>query len=331
MNISLLLSSLLFGVLFFLPAASQAQWQPDVRLTNDPAFSLTSYNNAWCVAASGNALHVVWRDFRDGNYEIYYKRSIDGGTSWGADTRLTSNSASSEFPSVSVSGSVVHVVWSDERDGNWEIYYKRSTDGGSSWGQDTRLTNNTAGSYYPSVSVSGSVVHVVWLDSRDGNWEIYYKRSTGGGSSWGQDTRLTNSTAFSYYPSVSVSGSVVHVVWQDDRDGNWEIYYKRDPTGNTVGIEIIESEIPGQFRLEQNYPNPFNPSTILRYQLPTRSHVTLKVYDVLGREVATLVDELQDAGSKTIQWNAAGFASGVYLYKLVARDFVETKKLLLLK
>ncbi|WP_337867127.1 hypothetical protein, partial [Ignavibacterium sp.] len=83
-----------------------AQWQPDLRLTNDPAVSYTSTNNAWCIAASGSVVHVVWRDQRDGNDEIYYKRSTDGGISWGADTRLTNNSAASWMPSAAVSGSV---------------------------------------------------------------------------------------------------------------------------------------------------------------------------------------------------------------------------------
>ena len=170
---------LLFMLLLFTPI-SQAQWQSDVRLTNDPAESHTSWSNAWCIAASGNDVHVVWWDVRDGNFEIYYKRSTDVGSTWGADTRLTNNSAISGVPSISLSGQVVHVVWWDNRDENQEIYYKRSTDGGVSWGADTRLTNNSASSGEPSVSVSGSVVHVVWYDFRDDNDEIYYKRSTDG-------------------------------------------------------------------------------------------------------------------------------------------------------
>src|SRR5690606_25342735 len=105
-----------------------------------------------------------------------------------------------------------------------------------SWGADIRMTNNPANSQFPSVASSGSAVHVVWWDFRNTNDEIYYKRSSDGGVSWGADTRLTTSGAESQYPSVAVSGSVVHVVWNDDRDGNWEIYYKRGPTGNTVGI-----------------------------------------------------------------------------------------------
>ena len=483
----LLLSGLFFGILFIVPSRSQAQWQPDVRLTNDPADSYTSFNNARCITTNGNAVHVVWTDLRDGNYEIYYKRSTNAGLSWGPDARLTNNTAYSEYPSVSVSGSVVHVVWEDTRDGNSEIYYKRSTDGGSSWeadtrltndplesklpsvsasgsivhvvwndyrdvnyeiyykcstdggaswGADTRLTNNTAYSEYPSISVAGSAVHVVWNDFRDGSDQIYYKRSTDGGASWGPDIRLTNDSVSSQYPSVSVSGpvvyvvwtdwrdgnyeiyykcstdggaswgtdtrltnnpftslfpsvsvsglfvhvvwidsrdgndqlyyacstdggaswgadtrltdnmyfsespsvsvsgSVVHVVWNDSRDGNTEIYYKRDSTGTVAGIKTVDVELPKEFSLSQNYPNPFNPTTKIRFGIPndgTLHATSLRVYDVLGREVATLLNEATKPGTYERTFDGTGLASGVYLCKLQVGDFTQAKKLLLIK
>ena len=95
----------------------------------------------------------------------------------------------SAVPNVQISVLYVHVIWYDDRDGNFEIYYKRSTNGGVSWGTDTRLTNNSGNSIAPSLAVSGSVLHIVWYDDRDGNNEIYYKRSTDDGITWGTDTR----------------------------------------------------------------------------------------------------------------------------------------------
>jgi hypothetical protein len=211
--------------------ALQAQWGPDTRLTDNSAYSATSYCNAWGVVVSGSHVHVVWYDERDGNREIYYKRSIDRGSTWEADNRLTNNSASSEFPSVAVFGTNVHVVWQDKRDGNYEIYYKRSTDGGTTWDADTRFTNDPASSENPSVAVSGSTIHVVWSDNRDGNYEIYYKRSTDGGTTWDADTRLTNNSPSSIYPSVAVSDSNVHVVWRQPVSSNWEIDYVHSTDG----------------------------------------------------------------------------------------------------
>lgn len=222
---------LLFAAVMFAANLSRAQWEPDVRLTNDFDSSRTSYNMAWCIAASGDFVHAVWRDTRDGNSEIYYKRSADGGVNWEADERLTNDPASSSSPAIAVSGNVVHVVWNDYRDGNWEIYYKRSTDEGLSWGTDTRLTFDPAISFQPVISISGLVVHLVWRDDRDGNIEIYYKRSTNGGITWEPDIRLTNDNDWSYNPSIATSGSDVHVVWNDYRDGSLEIYYKRSEDG----------------------------------------------------------------------------------------------------
>jgi subtilisin family serine protease len=89
--------------------------------------------------------------------------------------------------------------------------------------------------------------------------------------------------------------------------------------------------IPIQFALEQNYPNPFNPTTTISYQLPAFSTVVLKVYDVLGREVATLVNEKKAAGKYSTTWNASSMSSGVYFYRLHAGAYRETKKLLILK
>jgi len=225
----LITSIMLLGTLI-----SQAQWQPDVRLTNDPGFSTTThYSNARCIASSGDTVHVVWEDLRDGGNEIYYKRSTDGGISWDIDTRISHDNNISENPSISTSGSNVFIVWDDDK----EIYYNHSTDGGTSWGTDFRLTNDTLFSRYPSVSVSGLLVNVVWM-----NWEmldIYYKRSTDGGLTWEAETRLTNDLAPSWYPAVSVSGSIIHIVWWDGRSGQADIYYKRsEDGGGTWGADF---------------------------------------------------------------------------------------------
>jgi hypothetical protein len=89
--------------------------------------------------------------------------------------------------------------------------------------------------------------------------------------------------------------------------------------------------VPDVYTLAQNYPNPFNPATTLEYQLPVDTKVSLKVYNVLGQEVAEIVNDLQKAGYYTAVWNASSFATGVYIYRLATKDFVQTKKMLLLK
>lgn len=99
----------------------------------------------------------------------------------------------------------------------------------------------------------------------------------------------------------------------------------------TVSDEIEEDGIPTGFKLEQNYPNPFNPSTTISYQIPINTNVTIKVYDQLGREVATLVNEMMPAGIHTTQFEARNLSSGVYYYMVKAGDMVQTKAMTLIK
>ncbi len=98
----------------------------------------------------------------------------------------------------------------------------------------------------------------------------------------------------------------------------------------TTRAEIVHS-LPKQFLLNQNYPNPFNPSTIISYQLPTNGFVTLELFDILGRQVKTLVNERQTAGTHSVTFNASNLSSGVYFYRLTAGSYVQTKKLMLIK
>ena len=98
-----------------------------------------------------------------------------------------------------------------------------------------------------------------------------------------------------------------------------------------TGVVNTNNGIPARFTLSQNFPNPFNPSAMINYQLPVNSHVTLKVYDVLGREVQTLINEDKPAGSYTIKFDVGSLPSGVYFYRLQAGSFTQTKKLVVVK
>jgi hypothetical protein len=85
------------------------------------------------------------------------------------------------------------------------------------------------------------------------------------------------------------------------------------------------------YELSQNYPNPFNPVTQIQYSLEKSSNVTLRVFDILGREVATLINENQNAGRHVVDFDASNFASGIYLYRLEAGSFIQVKKMILMK
>lgn len=99
----------------------------------------------------------------------------------------------------------------------------------------------------------------------------------------------------------------------------------------TVGINQISSEIPGEFKLENNYPNPFNPETTIKYQLPKAAFVSIKLYDITGREVARLVNQRHEAGYYDYRFNGASLSSGVYFYRIEADQFTDIKRMVLIK
>ncbi|MDQ3019534.1 MAG: YCF48-related protein [Bacteroidota bacterium] len=106
---------------------------------------------------------------------------------------------------------------------------------------------------------------------------------------------------------------------------------KKTTTGGVIAIEDISSFIPDEFSLEQNYPNPFNPNTVISYQLKISSFISLKVYDLLGKEVATLINEKQSAGIHSVDFNGSNLPSGIYFYKIETVNYSETRKMILLK
>ncbi len=117
-------------------------------------------------------------------------------------------------------------------------------------------------------------------------------------------------------------GKVYYRLKQIDMDGNYDY---------TDAIEVEYSIIPAEFSLSQNYPNPFNPTTTIKFGLPKEVKVTLKVYDILGNEVSTIVDQKMEPGYYKYEWNGVPFASGVYFYRLDAGSFVKIKKMVLVK
>ena len=131
----------------------------------------------------------------------------------------------------------------------------------------------------------------------------------------------TETKSYSYIDENLSSGIYQYRLKQIDFDGTFEY-------SNIVETEIIS---PAKFSLEQNYPNPFNPSTTISWQSPINSHQTLKVFDVLGNEVVTLVNEYRTAGIYEAEFNATKLSSGIYYYQLKAGDFVHTKKMILMK
>ena len=323
--------------------AKGVKWEDDVRLTNDPSASTTSEANVWCVATdSQNRVHVVWEDYRDGYPEIYYKRSLDGGTSWEPDTRLTFDGGASYNynPSITTdSQNRVHVVWFDNCDSKWEIYYKRSLDGGSSWEPDTRLTFDGAWSAYPSIATdSQNMVHVVWEDERDGNYEIYYKRGNQA-AKWtvmvycAADNNLDlNGVEDLNELEYAGSNDDVNMIYLLDRYGmnDTKLYYvENDPNANPDGSDMniisqdISQEASSWLAQEEDMGNP---QTLQDFCLWTMQnypaeHYILSIWDH-GNGIFLLDEE--DAGIfKGECWDEHGGIPGEYIDLAELRDVLE--------
>jgi len=185
-----------------------------------------------------------------------------------------------------------------------------------------------------SATVSNSSVTLHWSTATETNskgFEIERNMLTNGGkeiSEWkkigfvsgnGTSTELNN---YSFTDNSLASGNYSYRLKQIDFDGSFAYYWLN---------ETVEVSTPVEFALLQNYPNPFNPVTKIKYAVSIRQYTTLKVYNILGREVATLVNEYQAAGNYEVKFDASNLSSGVYFYKLQSGNFVQTKKLLLMK
>lgn len=140
---------------------------------------------------------------------------------------------------------------------------------------------------------------------------------------------------FGDYSGITIDNNQNGVFWASGmlaRAGSWGTgVFRYAFTAAPVGIHNNNGEIPSSYVLSQNYPNPFNPSTQISFGLPKASSVKITVYDMLGKEVATLVNEYKAAGNYTVDFDASSLSSGAYIYKLSADDFTETKKMILSK
>jgi len=177
-----------------------------------------------------------------------------------------------------------------------------------------------------SAVVNGNTVELSWQTATEtNNYGFNIMRRTGT-QNWAQIGFVKGSgnsnspKQYSFVDANPVSGSVEYQLQQIDNDGSIH-------NSNIVNLVSTASK----FLLGQNYPNPFNPTTTIQYSIPKSEHVTLKIYDEIGREVATLVNENQEAGQYNAVFNGAKLASGIYFYRITAGNFSQVKKLLLLK
>ncbi|UCE73938.1 MAG: exo-alpha-sialidase, partial [Methanomassiliicoccales archaeon] len=197
---------------------------------------------------------------------IFYINSSDGGLTWSEDFNLTAMNLDADYPHITVNGDNVHVIYCEDRDGIWQIHYRRSENNGLTWTDDVKLSYSTDDVYLSAIALRDNEVHVVWTDERDGNREIYYKYSLDNGENWSEDIRLTHDPAQSITQDIAVNNDV-HVVFSDDRSGDMEIYYKYYPVPSSptnLTIEIQGTILTVNWTAPQNSPSPVDHYLIYR-------------------------------------------------------------------
>jgi hypothetical protein len=218
-------------LLLFSAVAYGDTWTTNKRLTNNAGWSSNP-----AIAVNGSNIYVVWRDNTPGNSEIYFKKSVDGGVTWKTDKRLTNNVEWSSNPAIAVDGPNIYVVWTAYTSGGYEIYFKKSVDGGATWTTDKRLSYTAGESLYPAIAVDGSNIYVVWEDHTPDYYQtnLYFKKSFDGGNNWTTKRRLSYTAGGSYYPAIAVDASNIYVVWQDYTPGDYELYFKKSDDGGVT-------------------------------------------------------------------------------------------------
>ena len=305
---------------------------------NDDAGTADQYDPSISMDESGNFV-IVWEDYRFGtnNPDIIGQRYFINGTANGSNYRIVADGPNyvEEQPVLCANSSSIIFSWVDNRRSKgWDIYAKIV---GWDWNGVIPVELKSF-----NASVLENNIELSWTTASEKNNRGFEIERSKDRISFLRIGFIEGKGTTTIPQNYTFTDKLLEV-------SGMKLYYRLkqiDYDGTFTYSDIAEVEIaPINFSLSQNYPNPFNPATSIQYQVSSNSHVSLKVYDVLGNEVATLVDEYKPAGSYEVEFSARGgqesgignlasgigYASGVYFYQLKAGEFVETKKMILLR
>ena len=340
-----------------------------LRICEVPGDAIDSSNTVEgvvpCVGPNGE-IYVSW----SGPLGIVFDKSTDGGNTWldndifvtpqpgGWAFNIPGVMRCNGFPvtACDVSGGLyngtIYINWSDQSNGtdDTDIWLIKSTDGGNTWSSVRRVNNDPPGKQqffnWMTVDQVTGYLYFIFYDRRNftNNFtDVYLVRSTDGGDTF-ENVKISSSPFYPLgnlfmgdYINVSAHDNKIRPIWT--RNHNYlSIWTAIIDTFYNVGIQQTSSEIPESFQLFQNYPNPFNPTTHINFDILANSYVSLSIYNILGEEVTTLVNENLLAGKYKVEWDASGYPSGVYYCRIASHtdkrkavDFYKTMKMVLIK
>lgn len=309
--------------------------------------ALTVEGAAPCTGPVGQ-IYVTW----GGNNKISFNKSTDGGITWlGSDVVVSQTSVwtftttACDLSNSSYRGNL-YSCFNDCRisPGDKDIWISKSTNGGVNWNNPVRVNNDPPGNqqFYGAMCIDQitGYLWVVFYDSRNVPAymaNVYVARSTDGGETF-QNTKVTT-TPFNLndypflgdYITIAAHNRHVRPIWTRKESYYSAIYTAIIDTFYSIGINQIGEKIPSAYSLKQNYPNPFNATTRVNYSLPKSSDVKLIIYNIQGKEIKILVNEKQSEGNYEVLFNTEDLPSGIYFYRLIAGEYIETKKMILIK
>jgi hypothetical protein len=317
-------------VMFARSTNGGVSWSSPMKINDDAGTSAYQWFGTMSVAPTGR-IDVVWLDTRDnpGSYlsALYYSYSLDGGVTWSPNERLSDffnphvgwpnqNKMGDYFDMISEDFGA-HLAWAATFNGEQDIYYSYITD--TTFIPVEFVTFNA--------SSNGKEVILNWSTATELNNQLF------------EIQRSLEGSEFATVGFVNGKGTTTQrqdYVYKDEINSDGKYFYRLkqiDYLGSYQYSEIIEIEVKvfNAFLLEQNYPNPFNPSTTIGYGIREKSNVRITILNSIGEEVALLVNEEKESGYHTVEFNASSLPSGVYFYQLRAGNFIETKKMILLR
>ncbi|NNJ52161.1 MAG: T9SS type A sorting domain-containing protein [Ignavibacteriaceae bacterium] len=319
---------------------------------------LTTEGAVPCIGPNGE-IYVSWA----GPAGIVFDKSTDGGATWGADVFVNSMPGGWAFDVSGISrcngmpitmcdlsGSPynghIFIVWSDQRNGatNTDIFMSKSTDAGETWSPQLKINDdNTARhQFFVWSDIDQSTGHIwcAFYDRRNTtgiDTDVFVAKSTDGGATF-ENFKVsessftpTSSIFFGDYTNIAAWNGKIYPIWMRLHNSQLSVWVAPLTDSTTITHSEIDKNIPSYYVLFQNYPNPFNPSTTISYQLPEAAFVTLSVFDVLGNEIQTLTNNFMQAGVHEIIFDASDFSSGMYFYRIIANEFEQMNKMILIK
>jgi hypothetical protein len=315
-------------------------WSDIIYLTKDDSLQNTKPIVIYPRSYSGKMIHVIWEREKNSKqiekkhdlYHALYKDEI-----WKIDTITTVGDNRNPCPV----NYFYDISWQRKTDKSWELYscgdlarfpeiiHSELSLSDSAWNftqpQGINVVSPIRNKYQTTNSISGYMPFSVgcWIKSKDTLQNIILYKYTAREISQSGLKQNPVIGAFSEY-----RGARIWAVWENYRDGVWNLY------GSSTFVVmggIEDKNDNSNYTLYQNYPNPFNPVTIIRYKLQVNAFITLKIFDIMGREVKTLANERQLAGEHKITFDGKGMPSGIYYYRISGGSQSTTGKMLLLK